>query len=130
MVMNRFEPLHLVIREGYWQFQNADRVEFIAHGDASRHDLLWRVIDELEVVQSKAVHLLESFMKDTGEFTIASVTVSPEVSCDGVDFVVRFEFEAIRKRSEYTYTYFDVFFADRQQPRQHFWPCKFTIGFH
>jgi hypothetical protein len=127
--MNRFEPLHLVTREGYWQFQNATGLEFIAHGDASRYDLLWRVVDDLESVQSKAVHLLESFMKDSGEFTIVSVTVSADAS-DGVDIALRFEFCADRDHHEYTYTYFDVYFADRRQPRPHFWPCKFTIGFH
>jgi hypothetical protein len=127
--MNRFEPQRLVTRDGYWQFENTDRIEFIAHGDASRHELLWRVIDELETTQSRATHLLESFMKDSGQFTLASVTVFPEAS-DGVDFSLRFEFEADRSRAEYTYTYFDVFFADRPQPRPHFWPCKFTVGFH
>lgn len=128
--MNRFEPQRLVTREGYWQFDNADRVQFIAHGDTSRHELLWRVIDDLETVQSKATHLLESFMKDSGEFTLNSVEVSPATSSDGVDFFLRFEFEAARDRYEYTYTYFDVYFADRPQPSPHFWPCKFTIGFH
>ena len=128
--MNRFEPQRLVTREGYWQFENADRVEFIAHGDASRHELLWRVIDQLEAAQSKATHLLESFMKDSGEFTLNSVTVFPVASSDGVDFSLRFEFEASRDRTEYTYTYFDVFFADRPDLSPPFWPSKFTIGFH
>ena len=128
--MKRFEPRSLVTREGYWQFENAERVEFIAHGEASRHELLWRVIDALEDVEARAVHLLKSFMKDAGEFTLASVEVAAEKSEDGVDFCVRFEFEAERDRHEYTYTYFDVYFADRQQPRPHFWPGKFTVGFH
>lgn len=128
--MNRFEPQRLFTREGYWRFDNADGVEFIAYGDACRHELLWRVIDELETVQAKAIHLLESFMKDSGEFTLESVEALSEKSSDGVDFSLRFEFTADRDRHEYTYTYFDVFFADRQQPRPHFWPCKFTIGFH
>lgn len=127
--MKRFEPQRLVTREGYWQFENADHVEFVARGDASRHELLWRAIDELETVQAKATHLLKSFMKVSGEFTLASVEVLSEKSEDGVDFSLRFEFTADRDRHEYTHTYFDVFFADRQQPRPHFWPCKFTIGF-
>lgn len=128
--MNRFEPQRLVTREGYWQFENPDHVEFTAHGNANRHELLWRVIDELEATQSKATHLLESFMKDAGEFTLASVTVFPETSGDGVDFALRFEFEASADRAAHTYTYFDVCFADRQKPHPHFWPCKFTVGFH
>ncbi len=128
--MIRFEPQRLITRDGYWQFENASREEFIAHGDASRHELLWRIIDELETVQAKATHLLESFMKDPGEFTLAVVEVLSEKSSDGVDFSLRFEFTADRDQHEYIYTYFDVFFADRQQPRPHFWPCKFTIGFH
>lgn len=128
--MNRFEPQSLVTRPGYLRFENPDRVEFIAHGGESRHELLWRVIDELETVRSKAAHLLESFMKDSGEFTLASVTVFAAMSDDGVDCALRFEFEASRDRDEYTYTYFDVFFGERVQPRPHFWPCKFTVGFH
>lgn len=128
--MNRFAPQRLVTKERYWQFDNADGVEFIAHGDASRHELLWRVIDELETVQAKAIQRLESFMKDSGEFDLGTVTVLPERSDDGVDFSLRFGFFADRDKHEYTYTYFDVFFADRQQPSSHFWPCKFTIGFH
>ncbi|MFZ4768218.1 MAG: hypothetical protein ACOYMN_25000 [Roseimicrobium sp.] len=128
--MNRFEPQRLITREGYWQFENSAQVEFIAHGEDSRHALLWRVIDQLETTQAKATHLLASFMKDSGEFTLASVTIFPETCSDGVDFAFRFEFEAGCNRTEYTYTYFDVFFADRQQPSPHFWACKFTIGFH
>ena len=129
--MNRFEPQKLFTREGYWRFDNADGVEFIAHGDASRHELLWRVIDELETVQAKAIHLLESFMKDSGEFDLGTVTVLPEKSDDGADFFLSFGFFADRDKHEYTYTYFHVFFGDaRDHPHPQFWPCKFTIGFH
>ena len=126
--MNRFEPKRLVTKERYWQFENADRVEFIAHGEASRHELLWRIIDELETTQATAIGRLESFMKDSGEFSLELVEVLSDAS-DGVDSFLRFAFFADRDRHEYTYTYFDVFFADRQQPRPHFWPCKFVIGF-
>ena len=127
--MTRFEPRFLVTREGYWQFQNSDRVEFIAHGDARRHDLLWRVIDQLETIQAAAIQLLKSFMKDTGEFTLESVEVFAEKSECGLDFSVGFSFEADRAGDKYGYTYFEVFFADRQVPRSHFWPCQLTIGF-
>jgi hypothetical protein len=127
--MNRFEPQRLVTKERYWQFENADGVEFIAHGDDSRYELLWRIIDELETTQATAIRRLESFMKDSGEFTLELVEVLSQPS-DAVDFFLRFAFFADRDRHGYTYTYFDVFFNDAlNHPRPHFWPCKFTIGF-
>ena len=99
--MSRFEPIRLLTRDRYWQFYNSDDVEFIAHGSSDRYELLWKAIDDLASIQTSAVKLLESFMKDSGEFELTTVEVLEDKSDDGLDLWLRFCFVADRDPHKY-----------------------------
>ena len=108
----------------------ATGVEIDIDGGELRRQLAERIVAELESLSKQAVDLLESFMKDRGEFVLASVEVLPTKSEDGSDFSLRYHFTADRDPHEYGYTYFDVYFSHHEPPARPFWPHKFTVGFH
>lgn len=128
--MHRFSPLHLVTKDGYWRFENADGLEFVVRGDETRYEMTWRIIDQLETLSNKAVQLLKSFMRDRGSFSLESMEVFPHKTEDIGDLVLRFSFTADQDRHAYAYTYFDVFFFLHEPPQEPFWAFKFTVGFH
>ncbi len=108
----------------------ATGVEVVIDGGEPRRHLAERVLADLKSLSRQATHLLESFMKDRGEFDLSTVDVLPAKSEDGSDFSLRYDFTADRAPHEYDYTYFDVFFSEHEPPAPRFWPHKFTVGFH
>lgn len=110
-------------------FEVATGVEVIAHGDESRTKLACRVIDNRSALETRAVGLLDQFMRDRGEYALSSIEVLGTKSADGCDFFLRFSFTADRDPHEYGYTYFEVYFGCHEPPSEMFWPHKLTVGF-
>lgn len=105
-------------------------VEVIVNGDESRMRLARRVIENREAISARAIRLLESFMRDRGNFELSSIEVFASRTPEEGDFDLRYNFTADHDPHEYGYTYFDVFFSYNEPPQEPFWPFKFTVGFH
>lgn len=112
------------------RFEVITGVEVVVHGDESRFRLARQIIEQRDAISARAVRLLESFMRDRGEFDLASIEVLPAKGTDGGDFSLRYTFVAERDLHEYGYTYFEVCFSCHEPPAVPFWPYKFTVGFH
>ncbi len=97
-------------------------VSFDAHD--SRKQLVWEVIDHRESVSKRAVHLLVSFMNDSGIFELTDIEVFAAQTPEGGDFSLRYRFAADRDPLEYGYTYFEVIFGCHEPPGERFWPFK------
>lgn len=123
----------LVVR---WQsperviYDTDDGIEVVVGGNEARRSLAHKVVEGLTGISERAIHLLVSFMRDSGTFELGSVEVFSMKSDDGGDFSLRFSFAADRDVHEYGYTYFDVYFSHNEPPSTEFWPFKFTVGFH
>lgn len=111
------------------RFELAGDVEVTIHGDESRDELARLVVEHLDELSARSKKMLESFMRDSGEYELASIEVLAGKTTDGSDFSLRFTFRADRDPNEYGYTYFEVYFAHRKPPQDQFWPHKMTIGF-
>jgi hypothetical protein len=117
-------------RESIHRFEVMTGVDVIVHGDESRLRLARRVIDQRDAISARAVELLESFMRDRGEFDLSSIEVCAAKEPDGGDFSLSYDFTADRDPHEYGYTYFEVYFSCHEPPGEPFRPYKFTVGFH
>jgi hypothetical protein len=90
------------------------------------------VLSNVEGLKSRAIKLLEDFMKDKGTWYLASVDCGTKAERLEVDFVLSFAFEADRDPHEYGYTYFDVCFKvlENSHPTDsNGRPIKFVVGF-
>lgn len=90
------------------------------------------IISEYEQIKTKAISLLESFMKDRGSWYVGTTVVGPFQSPKDGDFTVELGFEADHNRHEYSYTGFKVHFTLNKKGRylgldSH--PFKFTVEF-
>ena len=111
-------------------FGYANLVEVFVHGDSSRTKLARRVVENFAALKARAIHLLDSFMRDRGEFDLNEIQVLEGKSPGGSDFLFRFTFTADRDPNEYGYTYFKVYFFSHEPPSELFSPHKFEIGFY
>ncbi len=128
--MERFIPHTLFERDDHWLFDNKDGLQVEVYGGEARKAIAWRIIDRLEEISGRAVHLLDTFMRDRGRFELNSIEVFAAMTADGGDFLLNYVFTADRDSAEYNYTDFDVNFRCREPPQAPFWPFKFTVGFH
>ena len=97
---------------------------------ARRRTLAKRMVNSLNDLSERATRLLASFVRDSGTFELGSVEVFSARLPDHGDLSLRFAFTADRDPHEYGYTYFDVYFSQREPPQPEFCPHKFTVGFH
>ena len=92
-------------------------------------NLALSIIDEL---QTKAVRLLESFMRDKGTWYLGSIDVGIAAAKQDCDLLLDLSFEAENDPHEYGYTYFSVCFRrqDKNPPRHNKpHPYKFVVEF-
>ena len=119
----------------YWSDDSFIRFEYETgvglsfEGDDARKQLVWEVIEHREAISKRAVHLLVSFMKDSGVFDLTDIEVFAAKTAEGGDLSLRFKFTADREPHEYGYTYFEVIFGCHEPPGERFWPFKFIVGF-
>ncbi|MDC2862019.1 hypothetical protein [Delftia sp. DT-2] len=90
------------------------------------------IISEYYLIRKKSIALLESFMKDSGEWFLNSIIIGPFQSQKDGDFRVELGFEADRNKNEYSYTGFTVYFTLNKEGRHlglisH--PFKFSVEF-
>jgi hypothetical protein len=113
-----------------WVYPNGECVDFEIEGADGRHQLGLRVAKDLEKIHDQAVHILTSFMKDTGLFDLNSVQVFASKTMEQGDFLLSFSFTADRDEHEYGYTRFDVCFMAHEPPGPLYGPCNIKISFH
>jgi hypothetical protein len=125
-------PIDLSEYSPRWVYPNGGCVDFEIDDDApaERDDFAHHVAKHLEAICDKAVNLLASFMKDTGEFNLEYVRCFSQKTAGQGDFILSFSFVADRDQNEYGYTYFHVHFVEHVSPSPYFWPIRFVVGFH
>jgi hypothetical protein len=125
-------PINLREYSPRWVYPGGGCVDFEIDGNApaARDDFARRVAKDLESICDKAVNLLTSFMKDTGEFNLDYVRVFSEKTAEQGDFFLSFSFVSDCDANEYGYTYFHVHFVEHVRPSPCFWPFRFVVGFH
>ncbi len=122
---------------GDWFFAFPDDPEVLVRSDrgAPRQQDIARanaVLANVDDLKSRAVKLLEDFMKDKGNWYLAAVDCGSKAERLEVDFVLSFVFEADRDPYEYGYTYFDVCFVVPENAHpidRNGRPVKFVVGF-
>ncbi len=123
---------------GDWFFSFPDDPEVIVKGEGPhpRQDSVDQanlVLVNLDQLKTRAIGLLEDFMKDKGTWYLSTVDCGKKAERLECQFVLSFVFEAERDPYEYGYTYFDVCFivSERAHPTdQNGRPIKFVVGFH
>ncbi len=117
-------------RSPFLEFEFRTGIEVLVHGDESRTELARRVIDNREAITAKAVGLLESFMRDRGDFELNTIEVFANPTAKDGDVALHFSFTADNDPVGYGYTFFEVYFTAAAPPQEPFWPFKFIVGFH
>ena len=90
------------------------------------------IISEYFLIKKKSIALLNSFMKDGGEWFLNAVVIGPFQCQKDADFRVELGFEADGNKNEYSYTGFTVYFTLNKKGRHlgltsH--PFKFSVEF-
>lgn len=88
------------------------------------------IVSEYEQIKTKAISLLESFIKDRGSWHVGATVVGPFQSPKDGDFTVELGFESDHNGHEYSSTGFTVHFTLNKKGRNlgldsH--PFKFTV---
>jgi hypothetical protein len=110
---------------GDWFCELADDVEVVVSGDGQAPardsvELANRVLPHRAYLLSRAIQLLEEFMRDKGAWYLVTIDLS-------------LGFEAAHDPHDYGYAYFDVCFVRYNQAPEsdvHGRPVKFVVGFH
>ncbi|WP_349335699.1 hypothetical protein [Delftia sp. DS1230] len=120
-----------------WFSQTEDGTELFLYGTDEAPSIVALedakiIISEYFLIKKKSIALLESFMKDSGEWFLNSIVVGPFQSEKDADFRVELGFEADRNKNEYSYTGFTVYFTLNKKGRylgltSH--PFKFSVEF-
>ncbi|HEY5960329.1 MAG TPA: hypothetical protein VIV60_27435 [Polyangiaceae bacterium] len=125
-------------RSGNWFFALPSGLEVLVRGNVSGPlqrdiDQAIAVLANLDQLQQRAVGLLEDFMKETGEWSLAIVDCGVKAEKLECNFVITLDFEGSEDSYKHGYTYFDVCFAvhERTHPNdRNGRPIKFVVGFH
>lgn len=100
--------------------------------DADQVNKAGLILNQLDKVKSKAINLLENFMKDKGEWFLSGLIFGDEAKVQNCTFILEFGFVSSTNLHEYMYTGFQVCFLINEtapvalrEPH----PNKFIIGF-
>lgn len=123
--------------ETSWFYSPDGELEIVIEGDDSGPDresfiLAERLMPILKDCESKAVHLLESFMKDKGDWELCTVSFVDVDMHKGCVFTLDFGFVSDQNRHEYNYTGFLVCFSwplSNPAPLDQPHPFKFSVEF-
>lgn len=123
---------------GDWFCELADDVEVVVSGDIQAParvsvELANRVLPHRAYLMSRAVQLLEEFMRDKGAWHLVTIDLARKARQQECDFVLSLGFEAEHDPHDYGYTYFDVCFVrydNAPKSDLHGRPVKFMVGFH
>jgi hypothetical protein len=123
---------------GDWFCELADDVEVVVSGDGQAPardsvELANRVLPHRAYLLSRAIQLLEEFMRDKGAWYLVTIDLARKARQQECDFVLSLGFEAAHDPHDYGYAYFDVCFVRYNQAPEsdvHGRPVKFVVGFH
>ncbi|MFO1227385.1 hypothetical protein [Roseateles sp.] len=123
---------------GDWFCELADDVEVVVSGEGQAPardsvELANRVLPHRAYLLSRAVQLLEEFMRDKGAWQLVTIDLARKARQQECDFVLSLVFEAEHDPQDYGYTYFDVCFVrydNAPKSDLHGRPVKFVVGFH
>ncbi|MEW8382918.1 MAG: hypothetical protein AB2704_13795 [Candidatus Thiodiazotropha taylori] len=100
--------------------------------DQDSYELVEKLMSILEECKAKAIHLLESFMKDEGIWHLCTASFVEAEEHKGCAFTLDFGFESNSNRHEYNYTGFLVCFSwplSNPAPLNEPHPFKFVVEF-
>lgn len=120
-----------------WYFQAKDGSELFVAGNEQEPDqesikMAYLVIEQYEHIKSKAIKLLESFMKENGTWYIGTIHLGTSAKYNNCDFQLELGFEHDLNPHEYNYTGFVVCFIlghENPPPLNKPHPFKFIVEF-